>query len=146
MCAASCYTPQKKTKLWAWEIYWISQATFAWLILPILGAVLIVPEYFGLLAECPKVVMLKTFGLGVLYGTGGLAFGLAIRYVGFSLTYSIAIGISAILGTVMPLFWTPNGGFVYKFDTLFNSNPGLLVFAGIVLAVSGIFICGYAGD
>lgn len=143
--AASCYTPQKKTKLWAWEIYWISQATFAWLILPILGAVLIVPDYFGLLADCQSEVMLKSFGLGVVYGTGGLAFGLAIRHVGFSLTYSIAIGISAILGTIMPLFWTPNDGFVYKFDTLFNSGPGLIVFAGIALAVSGIFICGYAG-
>jgi len=145
LCAASCYTPQKKTKLWAWEVYWISQATFAWLILPILGAVLTVPDYVGLLAECPTDVMLKSFGLGFVYGTGGLAFGLAIRYVGFSLTYSIAIGISAALGTIMPLFWTPNGGWVNKADTLVNSLPGEIVFVGIVLAVFGIFVCGYAG-
>ncbi|MBN2375816.1 MAG: hypothetical protein JXD22_05425 [Sedimentisphaerales bacterium] len=145
LSAASCYTPQKKTKLWAWEIYWISQATFAWLILPILGAFLTVPDYLGLLANCPKEVMLKSFGLGVVYGTGGLAFGLAIRYVGFSLTYTLAIGISAILGTIMPLFWTPTDGFANKIDTLFNSTPGLIVFAGIVLAVAGIIICGYAG-
>ena len=143
--AASCYTPQKKTTLWAWEIYWISQATFAWLILPIIGAMLTVPDYFGLLAECPKDVMLRSFGLGFVYGSGGLAFGLAIRYVGFSLTYSIAIGISAALGTIMPLFWTPNDGWVYKFDTLFNSIPGGIIFVGILLAVSGIFVCGYAG-
>jgi L-rhamnose-H+ transport protein len=151
--AASCYTPQKKTPLWAWEIYWISQATVAWLILPIIGALLTVPDYFGLLEECysglleecPREVMLKSFGLGFLYGTGGLAFGLSIRYVGFSLTYSIAIGISATLGTLMPLFWTPNDGWVYKFDTLFESTPGGLIFCGIVLAVAGIFICGYAG-
>lgn len=143
--AASCYTPQKATKRWAWEIYWISQATFAWLILPILGAVLTVPDYFGLLAACPKEVMLKSFGLGVVYGTGGLAFGLGIRYVGFSLTYSVAIGLSAALGTMLPLFWTPTDGFVYKFDTLFNSQPGLIVLMGIVSAVAGIFVCGLAG-
>jgi len=145
LSAASCYTPRKKTTLWAWEIYWISQATCAWLILPIIGAMLTVPEYFGLLAECPPAVMLKSFGLGFVYGTGGLAFGLAIRYIGFSLTYSIAIGISATLGTLMPLFWTPNDGWVYKFDTLFNSLPGAMVFAGILLAVAGIIVCGYAG-
>ena len=145
LSAASCYTPQKKTTLWSWEIYWISQATCAWLILPIIGAMLTIPDYFGLLAECPPGVMPKSFGLGFVYGTGGLAFGLAIRYIGFSLTYSIAIGISATLGTIMPLFWTPNEGWVYKFDTLFNSLPGAMVFAGILLAVVGIFVCGCAG-
>ena len=145
LSAASCYTPQKKTTRWAWEIYWISQATFAWLVLPIVGAVLTVPDYFGLLAECPPDAMLKSFGLGFIYGTGSLAFGLAIRYVGFSLTYSIAIGLSATIGTLMPLCWTPTDGWVYKFDTLFDSLPGTLVFTGIVLAVAGIFVCGYAG-
>ncbi len=146
--AASCYTPQKKTKLWAWEIYWISQATFAWFLLPLAGAVLALltmPDYFQFLSTCPKDVMLKSFLWGVVYGTGGLAFGLAIRYVGFSLTYSLAIGISATLGTILPLFWAPNDGFVYKLDTLFNNRIGLIVLGGIVLAVSGIFICGYAG-
>jgi len=145
LSAASCYTPMKKTTQWAWEIYWISQATFAWLILPILGALLTVPEYFAILATCPPEVMLKSFGLGFVYGSGGFAFGLAIRHIGFSLTYSISIGISATLGTIMPLFWTPTDGFVYKFDKLFGSTPGLLVLAGIILAVVGISICGYAG-
>jgi len=145
LSAASCYTPMKKTTQWAWEIYWISQATFAWLILPILGALLTVPEYFAILAACPPEVMLKSFGLGFIYGSGGFAFGLAIRYIGFSLTYSVSIGISAALGTILPLFWTPNDGFVYKFDRLFNDKPGLIILAGIILAIVGIFVCGYAG-
>ncbi len=145
LSAASCYTPMKKTPHWAWEIYWISQATFAWLLLPILGALLTIPDYFGILAACPPEVMLKTFALGFLYGSGGFAFGLAIRYIGFSLTYSISIGISAALGTILPLFWTPTNGFVYQLNKLFDSTPGLLVLAGIVLAVTGILICGYAG-
>lgn len=143
--AASCYTPQKKTAQWAWEVYWISQATVAWLVLPWIGALLTVPDYFQLLADSSTGVMLRSFGLGCVYGTGGLAFGLAIQYVGFSLTYSLAIGISAILGTIVPLFWTPNDGFVYKFDTLFESTAGWAVLAGIVAAVAGIFVCGYAG-
>lgn len=145
LSAASCYTPQRKTVLWAWEIYWISQATVAWLILPILVALLTVPDYFGLLADCSPVVMMKSFGLGFVYGTGGLAFGLAILHIGFSLTYSLAIGLSAILGTLVPLFWTPNDGIDYKFSVLFESVPGVLVLAGVVLAVLGIYLCGHAG-
>ena len=145
LSAASCYTPQRQTVRWSWEVYWISQATFAWLILPIVGAWLTVPDYTQLLAQSSGTVMLKTFGLGFVYGFGGLAFGLAIQYVGFSLTYSLAIGISAILGTIVPLVWTPNGGFEYQLDALFNSTSGLIVLVGLVLAVTGIFVCGYAG-
>ena len=33
-----------------------------------------------------------------LYGFGGMSFGLAIKHVGYSLTYTISIGISAVVG------------------------------------------------
>jgi len=117
----------------------------AWLILPWVVAFLTVPAYSGILTTTPTRVMASSFGLGFLYGTGGLAFGVAIRYIGFSLTYTLAIGISATLGTIMPLFWTPVGGFDYQLNTLFDSNSGLLVLLGLVLALVGIAVCGYAG-
>jgi len=93
----------------------------------------------------PPEIMLRSFGLGVLYGVGGLTFGLGIRYIGFSLNYVIAIGISAVLGTVLPLVWTPNEGFVHRLGTLVDSREGLIVTLGIGLAVIGMFLCGYAG-
>jgi len=143
--AASCYTPQKKTRLWAWEVYWIAQATFAWCILPVIGAILTIPNYFSVLAQCPRDAMLRSFLLGMLYGTGGFTFGLGIRYIGFSLNYSLAIGISAALGTILPLVWDPNLGFVGKISTLVDSTPGLIIFAGILLSFVGILFCGWAG-
>ncbi len=143
--AASCYTPQKQTKLWAWEIYWITQATCAWLILPIIGAFLTFPNYLEILAACPTDVMVRTFLLGVLYGFGGLMFGLGIRYIGFSLNYAIAIGISAGVGTLAPLIWHPNHGFVWKLAEKFRDLPGYVVLAGILLSLVGIVFCGVAG-
>ena len=145
LSAASCYTPQKKTKQWAWEIYWVTQATFAWAILPIVGAVLTIPDYFTVLANCSTDVMLRTFILGIIYGFGGLTFGLGIRYIGFSLNYTIAIGISAGLGTLAPLIWDPNKGFVFLLDDKFSTGPGLIVLAGIILSLVGIVFCGWAG-
>jgi L-rhamnose-H+ transport protein len=145
LSASSCYTPQKKTKRWAWEVYWISQATFAWLVLPIIGAFLTVPNYLEVLAGVPADVMLRTFLLGALYGVGGLTFGLGIRYIGFSLNYAIAIGISACLGTLLPLIWDPNRGFVWEIVDKFSTGPGLVVLAGIVVSLAGIVICGWAG-
>ncbi|HPA48073.1 MAG TPA: L-rhamnose/proton symporter RhaT [bacterium] len=143
--ASSCYTPQKKTKQWSWEIYWITQATCAWLILPILGAFLTIPNYMEVLATCPKDAMLRSFLLGVLYGFGGLTFGLGIRYIGFSLNYAIAIGISAGLGTIIPLIWNPNTGFQWILVEKFSGTPGMVVLAGIVLSLVGILFCGWAG-
>ena len=46
--------------------------------------------------------MLHSFLLGAAYGIGGTAFGISIRYIGFSLTYAIAVGLSSVLGTLIP--------------------------------------------
>ncbi len=143
--AASCYTPQKKTKQWAWEIYWVTQATCGWIILPIVGAILTIPDYFEVLKACPTDAMLRSFILGIIYGIGGLSFGLGIRYIGFSLNYAIAIGLSAGFGTLMPLIWNPNSGFVWKIVDKFSNVPGLVVLAGIILSLIGIVFCGWAG-
>jgi L-rhamnose-H+ transport protein len=143
--SACCYTPSRKTKQWAWEVYWTAQATFAWLILPVLGAWLTVPGYFDLLRYCPREAMLNSFLLGMVYGIGGFTFGLGVRYIGFSLNYAIAIGISATLGTVLPLVWTPADGFVHKLSTLCQTPPGLIVLVGLLVAVAGIAVCGLAG-
>lgn len=143
--ASSCYTPQKQTKKWSWEIYWISQASCAWLIIPILGAFLTIPNYMEVLASCPKDAMLRSFLLGMLYGFGGLTFGLGIRYIGFSLNYAIAIGISAGLGTLIPLIWNPNTGLDWVLYEKFSDTPGMVVLAGIVLSLIGILFCGWAG-
>jgi len=143
--SASCYTPQKQTKLWSWEIYWITQASCAWLILPIAVAFLTIPDYLAVLRGCPGDAMLRSFLLGVIYGFGGLMFGLGIRYIGFSLNYAIAIGISAGLGTVVPLIWHPTDGFVWKVAEKFSNLPGQIVLAGIVLSLVGISFCGWAG-
>jgi len=145
LSSSSCYTPQKKTTLWSWEIYWITQASFAWLILPIVFAFLTIPNYAEVLAVAPKDAMLRSFALGVLYGIGGLTFGLGIKYIGFSLNYAIAIGISAMLGTLLPLIWTPNDGFVWIIVEKFSSLPGLVVLFGIILSLIGIIFCGWAG-
>jgi len=143
--SASCYTPQKQTKLWAWEIYWIAQASCAWLILPIVFAFLTIPNYILVLQTAPQSAMLNSFLLGLVYGVGGLTFGLGIRYIGFSLNYMIAIGISAGLGTIFPLIWRPDKGFVWEITEKFSNVPGWIVLAGIVVSLGGIALCGCAG-
>ena len=90
--AATCYTPEKCVRGWSWQTYWITQAAFCWFLLPILGAMLTIPQLAVVLREAPRGAMLHSFLLGAAYGIGGTAFGISIRYIGFSLTYGNYLG------------------------------------------------------
>lgn len=137
--AALCYTPQKRVSRWSWQSYWLVQAAFCWFLLPILGAWLTIPELGKVLSEAPRGPMLASFALGAAYGIGGTAFGVSIRYIGFSLTYAIAIGLSTVLGTLIPPLVAGTLG-----TTL--SKPGAnWVIGGIAIGIIGIAFTGAAG-
>jgi len=137
--AATCYTPQKRVTGWSWQSYWLTQASFCWLLLPLLGAWLTIPELVAVLREAPRSAMTQSFLLGAAYGIGGTAFGISIRYIGFSLTYAVAVGLSSVLGTLIPPLVA--GTLV---STL--SKPGAeWVVAGIVAGTLGIAGAGWAG-
>ena len=137
--AATCYTPQKRVRRWSWQTYWLTQASICWLLLPILGAVATIPELAAVLREAPRDSMLHAFLLGAAYGIGGTAFGISIRYIGFSLTYSIAVGLSAVLGTLIPPLVKGALG-----STLSGPGAGWIM-AGIAIGTVGIAVTGVAG-
>ena len=144
-CQSSCYVPINKIKEWSWESYWIVQGVFAWLVLPFLGALLAVPEgqsLFGLFAEAPSFNVWMTILFGVLWGVGGLTFGLSMRYLGVALGQSIALGTCAGLGTIMgPVLLNI---FFPELDAL--SSLTFAVILGVVVTLLGIAIIGIAGS
>lgn len=137
--AALCYTPQKKVSGWSWQTYWLAQALVCWLVLPVLIAFLTIPHLATVLEQAPGSAMQRSFLLGMAYGIGGTAFGIAIRYVGFSLTYAIAVGISCVLGTLLPPLVHGTLGDVAK------SNGAAYLFSGVGMGAIGIALCGVAG-
>ena len=99
---SSSYVPIKKIKDWSWECFWLVQGIFAWLLFPYLGALLAVPDghsLFGVIASAGASNILKTIGFGVLWGVGGLTFGLSMRYLGIALGQSISLGTCSAFGT-----------------------------------------------
>ena len=143
-CQSSCYVPINKIKDWSWESYWIVQGVFAWLILPFLGALLAVPEgqsLFGLFAEAPSFNVWMTILFGVLWGVGGLTFGLSMRYLGVALGQSIALGTCAGLGTIMgPVLLNI---FFPELNALDSLTFAVII--GVVVTLLGIAIIGVAG-
>lgn len=137
--AALCYTPQKKVTGWSWQTYWLAQAFVCWFVLPLLVAWLTIPHLGTVLQEAPASAMYRSFLLGMAYGVGGTAFGIAIRYVGFSLTYAIAVGISCVLGTLLPPIVNNT------LDDVMNSGGATMLSGGVVVGAFGIALCGMAG-
>ena len=136
-CQSSCYVPINKIKSWSWESYWMVQGVFAWLILPFLGALLAVPEGQSLCELFSKDAAAAgmTFFYGVLWGVGGLTFGLSMRYLGVALGQSIALGTCAGLGTLLAPIFTGRA-----------SDLTASVIIGVVVTLVGIAIIGVAGS
>lgn len=144
-CQSSSYVPINKIKSWSWESYWIVQGLFAWLVLPLLGALLAVPEGHSLgelFASASSFNIWMTILFGVLWGVGGLTFGLSMRYLGVALGQSIALGTCAALGTVMGpvllnIFFPEN-------DPLSQLTAAVII--GVLVTLVGIAIIGVAGS
>ena len=76
---SSSYVPIKKVKSWSWESFWLVQGIFAWLVFPLLGAFLAVPTGHSLGELYSEGIPFMSVLYGVLWGVGGLTFGLSMR-------------------------------------------------------------------
>ena len=134
---SSSYVPINKVKNWAWESFWIVQGIFAWLVFPLLGALLGVPEGMGLFELLGNGGAAKAIVYGILWGVGGLTFGLSMRYLGVALGQSISLGTCAGFGTLLPA--------IFAGTNLFQGQ-GLILLVGVCITLAGIAVIGYAGS
>ena len=143
-CQSSCYVPINKIKGWSWESYWIVQGVFAWLLFPLIGTMLAIPSGHSLtelFTQTSASNIWMTLLFGVLWGVGGLTFGLSMRYLGVALGQSIALGTCAALGTIMgPVLLNC---FFPEQDAL--SKLTLAVSIGVAVTLVGIAVIGVAG-
>lgn len=136
---SSSYVPINKVKDWAWESFWLVQGLFAWIVFPYLGALLAVPEGHSLteIISSGNGAALPAMFYGVLWGIGGLTFGLSMRYLGVALGQSIALGTCSAFGTLIPAI---------MLGTDLFSGKGLVLLVGVSIAIAGIAVIGYAGS
>ncbi len=140
--SATNFIPFRGIKRWSWEIYWLIQGFAAWIVAPTLLGSIFVPNLFGIIHQVyvtnPKNVMLA-FVFGVLWGVGGITFGLAIRYLGIALGYAIALGLCAAFGTVVPPI--AHG----QFGAILHSTAGQIILLGVLVCLIGVAVNGAAG-
>jgi len=94
-------------------------------------------ELIPIINEAPSSAKLMAMVFGILWGFGGLTFGLSMRYLGVALGQSIALGLCAAFGTIIPA--------IVAGQDLFSSRAGILTVIGVSITVAGIAVIGYAG-
>ncbi|RYD28213.1 MAG: L-rhamnose/proton symporter RhaT [Lysobacteraceae bacterium] len=138
--SASFYVPYRGVRRWSWEIYWLTGGIFSWLIAPWLTAAIGTQDLTGVISNAPTGTIFWCIVFGLLWGFGGLTYGLTMRYLGLSLGMAVVLGLSTVFGTLIPPIFA--GEFKRK---LLDTTSGNIVFLGIVVTIAGIVMVAVAG-
>ena len=139
LASASFYVPFRRVKGWSWETYWLVGGVVSWIMAPWFFAALLVPRLFAVLSAAPRATLLFVFVFGILWGFGGLTFGLTMRYLGLGLGMAVALGYTAVFGTLVPPLVRG------QFGWLLTQRSGRVILAGVAVCAFGIVIAGAAG-
>src|SRR5947209_7278126 len=140
LASGSFYVPYRGVKRWAWETYWLVGGFFSWIIAPWVMASLLTKDLLLVLSQTSGSTLFWSYFFGLLWGFGGLTFGLTMRYLGMSLGMATALGYCAAFGTLMPPIF--RGEFVPK---VLGTQSGIVILIGIAVCLVGIGFAGLAG-
>jgi L-rhamnose-H+ transport protein len=140
LASGSFYVPYRGVKKWAWETFWLAGGFFSWIIAPWFFALLMTRDLMPVLRETPGSVIFWTFFFGLLWGIGGLTFGLTMRYLGLSLGMAVVLGLCAAFGTLIPPIF--RGEFMTQ---VVGTSSGRIILLGIFVCLLGIAAAGLAG-
>jgi L-rhamnose-H+ transport protein len=137
--AASFYAPIEKVKRWSWETTWAVAGFFSWILLPIGVSLFLLPDFQGFYAAMGPHLLLKVALFGAMWGVGNVSYGLTMRYMGMSLGIGVAIGVTLIVGTLIPPLIHGQAAM------LLATRSGQLTLAGVLVALIGVATVSYAG-
>jgi L-rhamnose-H+ transport protein len=138
-CAASFYAPIGKVRKWSWETTWAVAGIFSWLLLPLGVSLCLLPDFRGFYGAFDSSLLIRIGLFGAMWGVGNVSYGLTMRHLGMSLGIGIAIGVTLVVGTLMPPLLHGQAA------SLFSTRSGLLTMAGVLTALIGVAIVSYAG-
>jgi L-rhamnose-H+ transport protein len=140
LASGSFYVLYRGVKFWSWETYWLAGGFFSWIIAPWILAGFMTRDLTAVLSEAPSSALVWCYIFGLLWGFGGLTFGLTMRYLGMSLGMAVVLGYCAAFGTLMPPIF--NGTFMTQ---VAGTTSGQVILVGIAVCLAGIAIAGFAG-
>jgi L-rhamnose-H+ transport protein len=140
LASASFYVPYRWVKHWSWETFWLAGGVFSWVIAPWLLAWLNTRDLLTVLSRTPPSTLFWVALFGVLWGVGGLTYGLTMRYLGLSLGMAVVLGLCAAFGTLTPPML--HGVFMTQ---VLGTLSGKIILLGVFVCLVGIAVAGLAG-
>lgn len=140
LASGSFYVPYRGVKRWSWETYWLVGGFFSWIIMPWALGAFMTRDLVAVITGSPAKALFWTYFFGVLWGFGGLTFGLTMRYLGMSLGMAMVLGYCAAFGTLMPPLFAGEFG-----EKVLGTTSGLVVLGGVAVCLVGIAVAGMAG-
>jgi L-rhamnose-H+ transport protein len=140
LASASFYVPYRAVRKWSWEIYWLTGGIFSWLLAPWLFASIQTEDLLGVLGQADSSTIIWPIIFGMLWGFGGLTYGLTMRYLGLSLGMAVVLGLCTVFGTLIPPVF--NGDFSAK---LLETATGNITLLGLAITLAGIIVVAMAG-
>ncbi len=137
--AATFYVPLERVRKWSWETSWSVAGFFSWILLPICVSLALLPDFHGFYASSGWPLLVRVALFGALWGVGGITYGLTVRYLGLSLGIGMAIGLTLMVGTLLPPLVQGQGAM------LFTTRSGLITMAGVLAALIGVATVSWAG-
>ncbi|WP_109485230.1 L-rhamnose/proton symporter RhaT [Occallatibacter savannae] len=137
--AASFYAPIERVRKWSWETTWALAGLFSWVLLPIGVSLVLLPRFFSFYSSQSASLLLTVAAFGAMWGVGNVSYGLTMRYLGMSLGIGVAIGVTLIVGTLVPPVMHGQAA------ALFTTRSGLITMSGVLVALIGVAIVSWAG-
>jgi len=146
--SGSFYVPYRFVRKWSWETAWLVGGVFSWIIMPGLMASKLTHNLHDVLASQSLGTLEWTYFFGLLWGFGGLTFGLTMRYLGLSLGTGVALGYCAAFGTLLPpiaKLYIPAIPCDETIVQIASNLPGQVTLGGVLLCLVGIALAAMAG-
>lgn len=135
ICQGSFGLGYKRYQPLAWEAFWGYYSTLCFAI-PLLWTFLIVPNFFSYITSSSMISVLVPIICGLFWGVTAIGFSKAVSYIGMSLVYGISMGISAVVGALIPYFMS---------DKNIKSTSFLFLLIGMIITLIGVAIVTLAG-
>lgn len=129
--------PMKYARKWSWEKTWLIWTIFALVILPYAAASVTTPNLPMAYHTATPNIILAVCGFGAGWGVAQVFFGLAVDMIGITLAFSIVLGTSAAIGSLISM--------VSLHRERLHSAAGYAVLVAIAFVLLGVTRCAAAG-
>lgn len=135
LCQGSFGLGYKKYTPFSWAAFWGIYDIMC-IVTSVLFVVLFAPRFFPIFVQKGLSYWVTPILCGALWGLSAIGFSKGIDKIGMSLVYGISMGISTIVGSVVPLLM--GGGF-------YEGKAAFMFALGLILTVAGVLFVTVAG-